>query len=205
MFLERYAAPGRLLDIGCSAGFFLDEARRAGWSVSGLEKSADTAALARALHDVDVTVGTLGQDDSLPSASFDVVTLWDVIEHVPEPLATLRRAHNLLSRDGVIAIQTPNIGGLFPRMSYLVARRLDYWPHPEPPGHLFQFSTRTLDRLLCMAGFRNDYQTCFYSIDVFIRGFEYLRHSRNACPMPLRSRHWQPSGRASAWGMHCWR
>ena len=105
---------------------------------------------------MDVTVGTLGQDDSLPSASFDVVTLWDVIEHVPEPLATLRRAHNLLSRDRVIAIQTPNIGGLFPRMSYLVARRLDYWPHPEPPVHLFQFSTRTLDRLLRTAGFRID-------------------------------------------------
>jgi 2-polyprenyl-3-methyl-5-hydroxy-6-metoxy-1,4-benzoquinol methylase len=153
-FLERHVPPGRLLDVGCSAGYFLAEARRAGWKVSGLEMSPDTAALALALHDVDVVIGTLGATDGLPLLSYDVITLWDVIEHVPDPLATLRRVHALLAHGGLVAIQTPNIDGLFPKASYLVAEALDHWPHPEPPGHLYQFSSKTLTRLMHATGFR---------------------------------------------------
>ncbi|HKX78659.1 MAG TPA: class I SAM-dependent methyltransferase [Novosphingobium sp.] len=142
----------RLLDIGCSAGFFLDEARKAGFAVEGVELSPDTAAFARDHFGLTVHTGTL---DAAPLAdsSFDVATLFDVIEHVPDPLGELHRIRRLLKPGGIVLQATPNIDGLFPRLSHKLANRLDYWPHPEPPHHLFQFSTRTLGRMLEKAGF----------------------------------------------------
>lgn len=151
--IRRHKASGRLLDVGCSAGFFLKEARAAGWDVCGVELSEGTAAIARQRFGLDVRTGVL-TDDLFAPGSFDVVTLWDVIEHLKDPISILTTAKRLLKRDGVLLIETPNIDGLFPRWSYKVASLLDYWPHPEPPGHLFQFSKKTIKRLLEMAGFQ---------------------------------------------------
>jgi 2-polyprenyl-3-methyl-5-hydroxy-6-metoxy-1,4-benzoquinol methylase len=152
-YLQRYKTAGHLLDIGCSAGFFLAEARAAGWDVSGLELSEDTAQIAREKVGVDVTTGVL-HDGMFRAASFDAVTMWDVIEHVADPVSMLISVSRILKRDGVLLMETPNIDGLFPRLSYRVAERLNYWPHPEPPYHLFQFSKKTVRRLLEIAGLR---------------------------------------------------
>lgn len=149
--IRRHKASGRLLDVGCSAGFFLKEARAAGWEVCGVELSEDTAAIARRRFGLDVRTGMLTDDLFVPG-SFDMVTLWDVVEHLKDPISVLATAKQLLKRDGVLFIETPNIDGLFPRLSYKVAALLDYWPHPEPPGHLFQFSKKTVGRLLERAG-----------------------------------------------------
>ncbi len=143
---------GTLLDVGCSVGLFLEEARAAGWDVRGVEFNESTARAARQLRGLDVITGSLENAD-LDDASFDVVTLWDVLEHVPDPLATLRAAARVLDPGGSLWIETPNIDGLFPRVSYRAGRRLDYWPHPEPPHHLFQFSPRSLAYTLRAAGF----------------------------------------------------
>jgi hypothetical protein len=59
----------------------------------------------------------------------------------------------LLKPGGWFVLSTPNIDGLFPRMAYKLAHRLNYWPHPEPPYHLYQFSVRTLSAMLGKAGF----------------------------------------------------
>ena len=142
----------RLLDIGCSSGFFLNEAREAGFAVEGVELSPDTADFARSHFGLTVHTGTLDSGPFAPK-SFDVVTLFDVIEHVPDPLRELAGIRQLLKPGGVILQATPNIDGLFPRLSLKLANRLDYWPHPEPPHHLFQFSTRTLGEMLEKAGF----------------------------------------------------
>lgn len=144
---------GRLLDIGCSAGFFLDEARVAGWDVSGLELSEDTAEIARRKFGLEVTTGVLGVG-LFRAGSFDAVTMWDVIEHVVDPVSTLVEVSRILKDDGVLLMETPNIDGLFPRLSYRLAETLNYWPHPEPPNHLFQFSKKTVRRLLETAGMR---------------------------------------------------
>ena len=149
--IRRHKASGRLLDIGCSAGFFLKEARAAGWEVCGVELSEDTAAIARRRFGLDVRTGTL-TDDLFAPGSFDAVTLWDVVEHLKDPTSILTIARQLLKHDGILFIDTPNIDGLFPRLSYKVAALLDYWPHPEPPGHLFQFSKKTIGRLLERVG-----------------------------------------------------
>ena len=152
-FLSRHTQPGRLLDVGCSAGFFLQVAQSQGWDVKGLEYSEDTAQLGRSLYNLDIQIGELTTCDLEPG-SFDALTLWDVIEHVPDPLEVMVQAHRLLAPNGLVAISTPNIDGIFPRLSYTVAKAINYWPHPEPPAHLTQFSTKTLTSMLENAGFR---------------------------------------------------
>lgn len=143
---------GRLCDVGCSVGFFLDEARARGWEVTGVEMNPTTADTARETFGLDVHTGTTATVDLEPG-SFDVVTLWDVIEHVPDPPETLAEVRELLRPGGTLWLETPNIDGLFPRVSYGLGRRLGHWPHPEPPFHLFQFSVDTLTRVLNDAGF----------------------------------------------------
>ena len=144
--------PGRVLDVGCSVGAFLSVAREAGWDAVGLEFSADTSEIARSEHGLEVVTGTM-EDRPFPKASFDLVTMWDVIEHVPDPLRTMGLVHELLRPGGMVAITTPNIDGLFPRASLPLAKIVGHWPHPEPPHHLYQFSKRTIERLLSAAGF----------------------------------------------------
>ena len=151
--LRRFASSGRLLDIGCSTGLFLRAARSIGWVGQGLEYSPDSSQIAREQHHLDVKTGEL-QAETYPSESFDVVTMWDVIEHVPDPYATLVQIHRILAADGQVLLKTPNADGLYPRLSLRLAARLGFWGHAEPPGHLFQFSVASLSRLAERAGFR---------------------------------------------------
>lgn len=157
-YLTRHIRAGRLLDVGCSAGSFLTIAEEAGWQVAGLEFSRDTAELGRKLYGVPIEVGDLLSHPFSPGA-FDAVTLWDVVEHLPDPLAALRSARELLTPGGYIALSTPNIDGLYPRVSYYPGKLLRHWTHAEPPGHLCQFSTRTLRSMLERAGFEFVWKT----------------------------------------------
>jgi 2-polyprenyl-3-methyl-5-hydroxy-6-metoxy-1,4-benzoquinol methylase len=151
-FVKKFKTRGRLLDIGCSAGFFLKVARDFGWETCGLEISEDTAAIATQRYGLQVIVGSL-QESTFPPGYFDVVTLWDVLEHLQDPKKTLSIINQILTTDGIVVISTPNIDGLFPRLSYKVAKVINFWRHPEPPRHLFQFSKKTLGRLLERTGF----------------------------------------------------
>jgi 2-polyprenyl-3-methyl-5-hydroxy-6-metoxy-1,4-benzoquinol methylase len=149
--ISRHRKPGRCLDIGASAGFFVKTAADHGWDAHGIELSRDTAELARERYGVDVACARL-EESTFEPGSFDAVTLWDVIEHVPDPVDTMRRVSALLKPDGVVGILTPNLDGLFARCSYKIARRIQYWPAVEPPWHLFQFSIQSLTALLELAG-----------------------------------------------------
>lgn len=142
-----------LLDIGCSSGIFLGEARAEGMVCMGSELSADTAAFARRHFRLPVHQGDW-RDAGLADESFDIVTLFDVIEHLPDPMGELMALRRLLRPGGLLLLATPDIDGLFPRASYRLADRLDYWPHPEPPHHLFQFSQKTLSAMVEKAGYR---------------------------------------------------
>ena len=146
------AGAGRLLDVGCSIGQFLDLARTAGFSVSGLEMNQSSAEFARGHYGVEVAEGTI-HDWPAAAGSLDILTMFDVIEHVPDPLGDLCKAFDLVVPGGTVVLSTPNIDGLFPRLSLPLAKRLDYWPHPEPPYHLFQFSAHTLAAMVRKAGF----------------------------------------------------
>ena len=152
-FINRYKKHGRILDIGCSAGFFLKVARDHNWDAHGLDIAEDTAALAAERYGFNVTVGSL-EESTFPPNYFDVVTLWDVLEHLDDPKKTLSIVNRIIKDTGILVISTPNIDGLFPKLSYKLARLLDYWPHPEPPRHLFQFSKKTLSHLVELTAFK---------------------------------------------------
>ncbi|MBM4035440.1 MAG: class I SAM-dependent methyltransferase, partial [Planctomycetes bacterium] len=108
---------------------------------------------------LDVAQGSMeseikSQKSKVKSQKFDLVTLFDVLEHTRSPRATLSACHSVLRPGGLLVVTTPNVGGLVPRVTYaLFARTLGAWEHPTPPGHLVQFSRRTLRQALDAEGF----------------------------------------------------
>ena len=141
---RRYGKRGRLLDVGAALGDFVLEAQAAGWRAEGVEISGYAAARARGRGAV-VHTGLL-EELRLPAARFDVVTLYDTIEHLTDPVATLREIERLLVPGGLLHLVTPNVGGLQARV--LGAK----WYHYKPGEHLFYFSPATLRVAIERAG-----------------------------------------------------
>lgn len=142
--LERFRAPGRLLDVGAAAGFFLDEARRRGWEVRGVDVSEPMSDWARERLDLDVTTDVF--EEGRLEGSFDAVTMWDYIEHSVDPTAALEQAAALLEPGGVLALSTGDASSLAARISG------SRW-HLLVPAHTFYFTRNTLTRYLDRAGF----------------------------------------------------
>ncbi|MCS7253521.1 MAG: class I SAM-dependent methyltransferase [Armatimonadota bacterium] len=105
--IAKYKPGGTLLDIGCSFGFFINMARQIGYDVIGVEISEPAANYARRQFGLKVFSGTL-EEASLEGESVDVVTLIDVLEHVPEPLITLNEVKRVLRSGGLLVIRVPN-------------------------------------------------------------------------------------------------
>jgi 2-polyprenyl-3-methyl-5-hydroxy-6-metoxy-1,4-benzoquinol methylase len=144
--LRLVRARGRLLDVGCAAGFFLAEARDF-YDVQGVEFSEFSSRFAREHFGLNVFNGTLLQA-GLEASQFDLVTLWDVIEHVPDPDAVLAEAARLLKPDGRLVLTTGDIGSSYAR------RRGERWHLLAPPWHLYYFSRETMARLGANAGLK---------------------------------------------------
>jgi len=145
--IERYVSNGRLLDIGCATGFFLALARSKGWDVLGTEVSQFGAQYAREKLGLDVCLGTL-RGLGLADEAFDVVTMWDVIEHVTDPMAELREIHRILRDGGLLSIITPDAGSLVAR---LLGKRWEEFRRVRE--HVYFFSRRTMAEMLRQAGF----------------------------------------------------
>jgi SAM-dependent methyltransferase len=158
-FLREYASGGRLLDIGCGMGEFLDVAARAGFLVSGLEPSRTAAEIAGRRH--PVVRGELGSVE-FKAGTFDAATAWSVLEHVPAPADFLRKVRGLLAPGGCLALRVPDVRGLLPALS-LAAYRLSFKRIDLPLRVLYQldwhykhyygFDRRTIGRLLEDNGF----------------------------------------------------
>jgi SAM-dependent methyltransferase len=133
--LESLVRSGALLDVGCAAGFFLDEAQRRGWDVSGSELSPEMASWAGDELGLDIVQGAFSEQE-WERGSFDVVTMWDYIEHTLDPAAELRRAADLLRPGGLLALSTGDAGSFVARLS---GRR---W-HLLTPRHHNYFFTRS--------------------------------------------------------------
>jgi SAM-dependent methyltransferase len=138
-------AKGRLLDVGTAAGAFLKAAKDDGWDVTGVEPNRWLADWGRTEYGVTIHVGSI-DDVVLPPASFDVVTLWDVIEHTPDPMHVLRRAHQLLAPGGLLVVNYPDIGSWIARA---MGRK---WPFLSSV-HLYYFTRSTMRAALDRAGF----------------------------------------------------
>jgi len=144
---RRKRAPGHLLDVGCAVGFFLEAARERGWQASGIELSSYAAERARTRVGCDVHCGEL-TDVRLPAGTFDVITLWDVVEHMADPLEQLTECRRIIKPDGLLALSTPDIGSL---MAKLTGPR--WMGFKLADEHLYYFSRATATELLDRAGF----------------------------------------------------
>jgi 2-polyprenyl-3-methyl-5-hydroxy-6-metoxy-1,4-benzoquinol methylase len=143
--IEAKVAAGRILDVGCANGEFLKVARSRGWDVFGADPSA-----ARAEVEADgiKLVGATVQDAAVDEASLDAITFWDVLEHVTDPIADLKRARELLKPSGVLALTVPDSSNLLARLS---GRR---WFGFKTAGEHLQFYTHSsLTHALQKAGF----------------------------------------------------
>ena len=138
---------GNLLDVGCSAGGFLDYARSNGWDVRGVELAKESAHVANTDHDLDVVTKPV-EEVEWEVSSFDAITFWDVIEHHPDPAVFIGKASELLRPGGIIALATPNYNSL---TRYIIGER---WDALIPPRHLYVFTQASIRKLLGQAGFK---------------------------------------------------
>ena len=144
--IERYASPpGSLLDVGCWVGFLLAEARARGWRTTGVEPSEFASGYARTQLGLHVLTSDLFSA-SLPTASFDVVTMGDVIEHFVAPAAALLRAAELLVPGGIVWLTLPDAGS---RPARLLGSR--WWS--VLPTHVQYFTRHSIRILLERHGF----------------------------------------------------
>lgn len=142
---ELLSPRGRLLDIGCHIGMFLKVAQGNGWECYGLEPSRWATQYGREQLGVNIKLGTLG-NGAFERESFDAVTMWDVIEHLTDPLNQLREIWRILKPEGLLCLTTLDIGSPFAR---LMGRR--WWWLMEM--HLYYFARRTITAMLGEAGF----------------------------------------------------
>ncbi len=156
--LKRHKPKGKLLDIGCATGVFLDMAQKEGFDAYGVELSDYASKYAEEKFKLNVFNGKL-EDSKFKKKMFDVITMWDFIEHVPDPVGILKKARELLKDDGIIVIQTTNddsfmckaadaiykiTGGLISKPSELV----------HPIHHITHFSRKTLLNMIKNVGLK---------------------------------------------------
>ena len=135
----------KLLDIGAHIGIFVEIANKAGWQATGLEPSRWSVEVARQLG-TELIEGTLATSN-LPHDYFDIVTLWDVIEHLSDPMAEIKHVFQVLKPGGWVVIHTMNIESLFAKLMG------PKWPW-FMEMHLYYFSEQTLCHLLKAANFQ---------------------------------------------------
>lgn len=144
-----YHGDGAILDVGTGAGGFLSWMQQHGWKTCGIDISPTAMKLTKQ-KGLDVVMGDLLETDYYRLASFDVVTMWDVLEHLSAPLPTLKKVHTLLKPHGRLIAAVPNIDSLPARLF-----GKHWFPH-DIPRHLVGFSPATIESMLTKAGFRVD-------------------------------------------------
>lgn len=145
--LEFKLPPAKVLEIGSAHGGFVAMLRQAGFDAQGLELSPSIVRFARETFQVPMLTGPIEDQTSLPTASLDAIVLMDVLEHLPDPPATLRRCLELLKPDGILLAQTP----AYPEGMSLRQLREDGSKFPmmlDPNEHLFLFSKSAVRALL---------------------------------------------------------
>lgn len=144
--IERHERSGRILDVGCATGNFLHEMqRRGGWEVFGVEPNQTAAAYAARRFGHQVHVGTLA-DAGISPASFDVITMWNVLEHLHSPWADLLRVRDLLRENGLFVFSIPNLESIEARIFGPM------WLGWDLPRHLYLFPRKDLTRSLAEIG-----------------------------------------------------
>jgi SAM-dependent methyltransferase len=146
-WLEQWVAPpGRLLDVGCAAGFCLDVARKRGWEVHGVDISEVAARYAREEFGLEDVRCEAIESVEYPARHFDLITIWACIEHMTHPAAALEKAVEWLRPGGILGLSTGNWHSLAART------KGPRWRLMTPPSHLFFFSRAFFERHLPRLG-----------------------------------------------------
>jgi len=139
--VEKYAPlKGKILDVGCAAGFFLNVAQQNGWEVTGVEPGRWLSEWGRKRFAIDIKNGVL-YDASFPDECFDVVTMWDVLEHTPDPRSELAEVNRILKKGGILLINFPNVGSKLARIA-----GSKWWFFLSV--HLYHFTPQTISAML---------------------------------------------------------
>ena len=137
---------GKIFDVGTAGGSFLKVAQKNGWQVAGCEPNRWLAQWGKEHYGIDIFPGTIF-DMNLSEASFDVVTLWDVLEHTPDPKAVLLECGRILKDKGLLVVNYPDIGSL---VSRLMGRQWVFLLSV----HLYYFTLSTIKKILEQTGFQ---------------------------------------------------
>jgi SAM-dependent methyltransferase len=152
--LRQYLTDGSsILDVGCSTGHFVLQARRRGFAAEGLEPSRQFCAIANTILKVPVTLGQIEQYQ--PGYCFDGMVLWDVLEHLYEPARVVQHAARLLKSGGILLAQVPNYLGFSNRFKSRLCRwglKHNHFKHFGFPWHVCSFDRRSLTELLTNSG-----------------------------------------------------
>lgn len=143
--IEKFKKKGKILDVGCFAGYFLELAIERGWKAYGIEPSlwANKIAKKRGINIISDSI----EKASLKDNCYDAITLWDVIEHLPNPKQVLKKCYASLSNGGIMALGTPNMESL---ISKILGSNNPYILRM----HLVFYSPETLGRMLDEVGFK---------------------------------------------------
>jgi SAM-dependent methyltransferase len=184
-FIERYAPRrGRLLDVGCATGGFLRLAQSRGWQASGIEPGEQAARIAQQRYGLEVRIGTL-ESEAYPAEQFDVITLWDVLEHLPNPKSALLRLRDWLKEGGLLVFSIPNLESFDCRLFGPA------WIGWDAPRHLNLFPQQTVKTLLSHTGFEPLAQRCivggkgtfFLSLATLTQGSRWEKALPRAYPL----------------------
>lgn len=148
LIAEHIPPPGKMLEIGTGAGFFLKAAQRLGWDVDGIEVSASAVEFANSRLGLRVNHQE-AEELSYPEKSFDVVVMFEVIEHLFWPSRVLDAIHQVLRPGGLLVISTPNYNALSHWALGLS------WAVLSPAEHLYYFEEQSLQRMLEKSSFCN--------------------------------------------------
>lgn len=145
-WVRTYLTRGRLLEIGSASGWFLGQARDAGFTVEGIEPAADVAFAATSRWDVPVQAAT-AESASLPQGELDVIVAWHALEHITQPAGVLERLHAALKPGGLLMIEVPNLDSAASRSQGAG------WFHLDLAHHVGHYAPSTLSDLLTRTGY----------------------------------------------------
>jgi len=150
--LKYLLPPARVLEVGSGHGGFVALLRWAGFDATGLELSPWVVEYSRSTFDIPVLLGPV-EDHAIESGSLAAVVLMDVLEHLPDPISTMRRCAELLSPDGIFIVQTPRVPA--GSCAELEARNDRFLELLQPDEHLFLFTDESVRRLFRGIGISN--------------------------------------------------
>jgi SAM-dependent methyltransferase len=139
--IRKYKKKGRLFDVGCAMGYFVELSLKAGFDAYGIDPSKFAISHAPKYLNGRLTLGSI-KEANFPDNNFDVITLFDVLEHLQDPVSSLKQIGKLLKPDGIAVIATGN------KDSFAARAMGSRWTFYNPPQHLLYFNKNNLTTIL---------------------------------------------------------